>query len=321
MKKLFPILAALALITTACQLGGGQAQPTAISVSTAFPTSTPIAGNPTNAPSGGNQAAGSSRNSPDGMTEVYVTPGTFTMGGLDPNAQPDEKPAHKVTMHGYWIDKFDVTNGMYLLCVNAGVCNPPENFSSKTVTSYFNNPDYNDYPVVQVTWGEAAAYCKWAGRRLPTEAEWEYAARGTDIRTYPWGEQPPDSSLANFNFQVGDTTKVGSYPAGASPFGALDMVGNVNQWVNDFYDATYYAKAVTLNPTGPIARANFFGRVIRGGSFQDVAANIRLAQRAQVIGPNPDAVQGTAAFIGDYSPKIGFRCASDNCVRFGLPPF
>ncbi len=311
MKKLFPILAVLALIGTACQLGGGSAQPTPISVSTAFPTNAPIASNPTAAPSG-NQSAGSTRNSNDGMTEVYIPAGTFTQGGLDPDAQPDEKPAHKVTMSAFWMDKFDVTNAMYLQCVSAGACNPPQSFSSQTVTSYFNNPQYNDYPVVQVTWGDANAYCKWAGRRLPTEAEWEYAARGTDLRTYPWGDEAPDSSRANFNYQVGDTTKVGSYPGGASPFGVLDMVGNVNQWMNDFYDANYYSKAVTLNPTGPIARTNFFGRVIKGGSFQSAATEIRIAQRSQLLGPNPNAQQNTPAFIGDYSPKVGFRCASDN---------
>jgi formylglycine-generating enzyme required for sulfatase activity len=310
MKKIFPILAALALIGTACQLGGS-AQPTPIPVSTAFPTNTPVALNPTAGP-GGNQAPGSTRNRADGMTEVYIPAGTFTQGGLDPNAQPDEKPAHKVTMPAFWIDKFDVTNAMYLQCVNAGVCNPPQSFSSKTVTNYFNNPDYNDYPVIQVTWGDAAAYCKWAGRRLPTEAEWEYAARGTDLRTYPWGDDAPDSSRANFNYEVGDTSKVGSYPAGASPFGLLDMAGNVAQWVSDFYDANYYSKAVTFNPAGPVARTNFFGRVIKGGTFQDVGTDIRIANRAQVLGPNPDAQPGSAAYLGDYSPKIGFRCASDN---------
>ncbi len=310
MKKLFPILAMLALISTACQLGGS-AQPTPISVSTAFPTNTPIALNATAGP-GGNQTAGSTRNRNDGMTEVFIPAGTFTQGGLDSNATPDEKPAHKVTMPAFWIDKFDVTNGMYAQCVNAGVCNPPQNFGSKTRTSYYNDQQYNDYPVVQVTWGDAAAYCKWAGRRLPTEANWEYAARGNGINTYPWGEDAPDNTRANFNYTVGDTTKVGSFPAGASPFGVLDMAGNVAQWVSDFYDANYYSKGVVLNPTGPSARTNFFGRVIKGGTFQDVASDIRIANRSQVLGPNPDAQQGSAAYTGDFSPKISFRCASDN---------
>jgi formylglycine-generating enzyme required for sulfatase activity len=311
MKKLFPILVVLVLISSACQLGGGQAQPTPISVATAAPTNTPVPLNPTAGPSG-NQAAGSTRTSSDGMTEVYIPAGTFTMGGLDPSAETDEKPAHKVTMPAYWIDKFDVTNAMYLQCVSAGACNPPLSFSSKTVTSYFNNKDYNDFPVVNVSWGEATTYCKWAGRHLPTEAEWEYAARGTDLRTYPWGDEPPDSTRANFNYIVGDTTKVGSFPAGASPFGVLDMAGNVAQWINDFYDATYYSKSVTLNPSGPIARTNYFNRVIRGGTFQDVAGDIRLANRASMLGPNPNAQQSSPAYTGDYSPKVGFRCVSDN---------
>jgi len=312
MKKLFPILAVLVLISTACQLGGGQAQPqpTPLAVSTAVPTNTPAI-NATAAPSG-NQSAGATRNSNDGMTEVFVTAGTFQMGGLDPSAELDEKPAHKVTMPAFWIDKFDVTNGMYVQCVSAGACDPPLSFSSKTVSSYFNNSQYNDFPVVNVSWTDATAYCKWAGRHLSTEAEWEYAARGTDLRTYPWGDQAPDSTRANYNYMVGDTTKVGSYPAGASPFGVLDMVGNVAQWINDFYDGTYYSKSVVLNPSGPIGRVNYFFRVIRGGTFQDDPLTIRLANRASMLGPNPNAQQATPAYTGDYSPKVGFRCAADN---------
>ena len=311
MKKLFPVLAVLVLICTACQLGGGQAQPTPIAVASAVPTNTPIPLNATAAPSG-NQTAGSTRTSTDGMTEVFIPQGTFIMGGVDNNAQPNEKPSHRVTMHAYWIDKFDVTNAMYLKCVNAQVCNPPQSTSSKSVNSYYKNTAYDDFPVVNVPWGDAALYCKWAGRRLPTEAEWEYAARGSTSNTYPWGDEPPDSTRANFNYLISDTTKVGSYPAGASPFGVLDMAGNVYQWVNDFYDANYYAKDVALNPQGPIARTSFFGRVIRGGSFQDTPENIRISYRASDTGPNPNAQPTSPDYIGDYSPKIGFRCASDN---------
>ncbi len=311
MKKLFPVLAVLVLISTACQLGGGQAQPTPIAVATAFPTNTPIPLNATPAPSG-NQAAGSTRTSSDGMTEVSIPAGTFEMGGLDPNAQPNEKPAHKVTLPAFWIDKFDVTNGMYAQCVSAGACDPPLSFSSKTVTAYFKNSQYTDYPVVNVTWSDATVYCKWAGRCLPTEAEWEYAARGNTTNTYPWGDEAPDSTRANFNYLYSDTTKVGSLPAGASPFGVLDMAGNVNQWVNDFYDANYYLKEIAINPPGPIGRTNLFARVIRGGSFQEGPENIRVSYRSSMLGPNPDAQQGTPAYTGNYDPKVGFRCVSDN---------
>ncbi|HEY9151978.1 MAG TPA: SUMF1/EgtB/PvdO family nonheme iron enzyme [Anaerolineales bacterium] len=311
MKKLFPVLAVLVLISTACQLGGGQAQPTPITAATAFPTNTPIALNATAAPSG-NQAPGSTRTSADGMTEVFIPAGTFQMGGIDPQATDVEKPVHQVTMPSFWIDKFDVTNAMYLACITAGGCTPPQQTKSQTRQSYFNNPDFNDYPVVYVTWTQATTYCKWAGRHLPTEAEWEYSARGNTINTYPWGDQVPDSTRANFNYQVGDTTKVGSYPAGASPFGVLDMAGNVAQWVNDFFDPTYYSKGVNTNPSGPIARSNFYNRVVRGGSFQDDPTNIRVSLRASVLGPDPNAQVGTDAYYGTFSPKIGFRCASDN---------
>ena len=166
MKKLFPILAVLVLISTACQLGGGQAQPTPIAVATAIPTSTSIPLNATAAPSG-NQTAGSARNSVDGMTEVYIPAGAFQMGGVDPNASDVEKPVHQVTMPSFWIDKFDVTNAMYLGCVNKGVCTPPQAITSKTRTSYFNDPNYNDYPVIEVTWSQADAYCKWAAAICP----------------------------------------------------------------------------------------------------------------------------------------------------------
>ncbi len=311
MRKIVPVLVALVVLATACG-PGRQAAPTPIPLATAAPTPTPIPLNPTAPPSNEKPAPGTERTSPvDGMIQVYIPEGTFTMGGLDPNAEADEEPDHKVTMHGFWIDKLEVTNAMYLACAQAGVCDPPREFKSQTRESYFNNPEFADYPVVYVTWRDAATYCEWAGRRLPTEAEWEYAARGTDFRTYPWGDEPPDSSRANFNYQVGDTTRVGSYPLGASPFGVLDMAGNVAEWVNDYYDANYYSKLVSMNPPGPGERSNYFSRVVRGGSFQDAPRDIRVSNRASVLGPNPNAEIGSPEYYGDYSPKIGFRCASD----------
>lgn len=310
MKKLIPILAIVTIIASACSAGGGQ--PTAIPIATAFPTNTPPAINaPAEVVSGGE--AGEERvSSIDGMPAVYVPDGTFRMGAMDPEEQRDEIPVHSVTIKAFWMDKLEVTNAMYTLCVQASACEPPQTFKSQTRDSYFNNAEFNDFPVVYVTWLQADTYCKWAGRRLPTEAEWERAARGDDFRTYPWGDQRPDSSHGNFNYFVGDTTRVGSYPAGASPFGVLDMAGNVTEWVADYYDSDYYSQGVTVNPTGPGARSEFFNRVVRGGTFQDAFQDVRLANRASVRGSNPQASDiYSDDYLGERSPKIGFRCASD----------
>jgi formylglycine-generating enzyme required for sulfatase activity len=278
MKNLFPVLLAVALLSTAC----------------------------------GAKAGSERTSSKDGMVQVYVPEGAFQMGGLDPHAASDEKPIHKVEMKGYWIDKTEVTNAMFLLCVQTGTCTPPQNTASESHPSYFNNAEFNDFPVVNVTWDSAKQYCEWAGRRLPTEAEWEYAARGTTAATYPWGEDAPDDTRANFNYMVGDTTQVGSYPAGASPFEALDMAGNVFEWTNDYYDEKYYASGPASNPTGPELRTTYFNRAVRGGSFADPEAEIRTSNRASVLGPNYDAEFGSEAYLGSFSSRIGFRCASDN---------
>lgn len=308
MKKLFPIFAVLAIVLSACGAGG----PTAIPVATAFPTNTPAAPNSTAEVVSGGQAGEERLSSVDGMSQIYIPDGTFRMGGLDAEAQSDEVPAHSVTMKGFWIDKFEVTNAMFFACVQAGACEPPQFFKSETRDSYFNNAEFNDFPVVYVAWIQADAYCKWAGRRLPTEAEWEYAARGNDFRIYPWGDERPDSSRGNFNFFVGDTTRVGSYAAGASPFGVLDMAGNVAEWVADYYDANYYAQGVSINPTGPGARSEYFQRVIRGGTYQDAFKDVRLAGRASIRGSNPNASDPLSQdYLGEVSPKIGFRCASN----------
>ena len=168
--------------------------------------------------------------------------------------------------------------------------------------------------MVSVTWGNANDYCTCAGKRLPSEAEWEYAARGTDFRAFPWGDERPGSTQANFNNNVRDITRVGSFPAGASPYGVLDMSGNVWEWVFDFYDAKYYGSAAAANPTGPLAAVGNGSRhTIRGGSYQDVEKDIRVASRGYASGPNPDASDmESVEYIGESSPKIGFRCASDN---------
>jgi formylglycine-generating enzyme required for sulfatase activity len=246
------------------------------------------------------------------MPQVFIPEGVMRMGGLDVQAENDELPDHQVRMHAFWLDRLEVTNGMYGLCVQAEVCRPPQKISSQKRASYFDNPDFQDYPVIQITWSDAKTYCGWAGRRLPTEAEWERAARGDDWRTYPWGDEPPSEIYANFDNLIRDTSRVGSYAAGASPFGVLDMAGNVWEWTADIYDPDYYLTSPESDPSGPPDSPDKFQRVIRGGSFQDVWMDIRVSNRGYEAGPNPRADYGSSDSFGRSSDKIGFRCASDD---------
>jgi len=246
------------------------------------------------------------------MTQLFVPTGTVKMGGLDVLLENDELPAHDVTLNAFWMDQVEVTNGMYGLCVQAGVCRLPVKLNSDNRGDYFGNPEFKDYPVIQIEWHDANAYCQWAGRRLPTEAEWERAARGDDMRTYPWGGEPPNEQNSNANNTVGDVTHVGSYAAGASPFGVLDMAGNVWEWVADYYNAKYYAESPAVKPTGPENGGLNHLRVIRGGSFQDNLFNLRVSNRGYEVGPDPSALPNEDAYYGRSSVKIGFRCANDN---------
>lgn len=313
---------ALLLLLTAC---GGQTRlipaPTLTVVPIGLPTSTaspsPVVETPgptatavpvsTETP----QTPPTERISPiDGMPQVYIPAGTFRMGGMDVRSGPDEMPAHEVILDDYWMDQLEVTNAMYGLCVRQGPCLPPQDLKSSRRNDYFLNPEFRDYPVVYVTWGQAKAYCEWAGRHLPTEAQWERAARGDDWRTFPWGENKADGLRANFNMLVGDTSRVGTYPLGASPFGVLDMAGNVAEWTHDYYSAVYYnSPQADLNPTGP-ETSSTLRRVVRGGSLGDAEINIRVPKRSAVLGSNLNAVPGTSAWLGDFSPRIGFRCAA-----------
>jgi len=227
----------------------------------------------------------------DGMTLLYVPAGEFTMGSDDGDS--NEKPIHKVTLDAFWIDKTEVTNAMYALCVNVDQCNPPTATGSYSQGEYFGNPEFDNYPVIFVLWNDANDYCAWADRRLPTEAEWEKAARGENAYTYPWGNVAPKNNLLNYDNVVGDTTEVGNYPDGVSPYGALDMAGNVWEWVNDWHSDTYYASSPTSNPLGPDSGNE---RVLRGGSWVDDVYAMRSALRAY-IGP------------ADASYIVGFRCS------------
>jgi formylglycine-generating enzyme required for sulfatase activity len=173
------------------------------------------------------------------------------------------------------------------------VCNQPGSTSSHTRSSYYGDSQYKDYPVIYVDWNQATAYCEWAGRSLPSEAQWEKAARGTDGRIYPLGDTAPDANLANYSRNKGDTTAVGSYPSGASPYGIMDMAGNVWEWVADWYAETYYSSSTATNPQGPASGSN---RALRGGSWYNNVTNACCSYRHR----------GTP---GNSTTSIGFRCA------------
>ena len=312
MKKFIIVLLFLLAACTATEVPVIQPTSTSVPTSlppTAVPTSTIETVIPTVTQTPTQELVNQRVSPADGMPQVYIPAGTFHMGGMDVRRAPNEMPDHDVTLAAFWMDQLEVTNAMYALCVNAGGCTPPQDFKSKRRPSYFNNPEFNDYPVIYVTWGQAKTYCEWTGRRLPTEAEWERAGRGDDFRTFPWGEAKADGLLANFNMLVGDTSRVGTYPAGASPFGVLDLAGNVAEWVNDFYTSSY-ANAETLNPIGP-ATSSSWHRVVRGGSLGDAEINIRVSKRSSVLGSILGLTSDATDQPGDFSPRIGFRCAED----------
>lgn len=228
----------------------------------------------------------------DGMVMVYVPAGDFTMG-FDRAAKKDMSPGHTVNLDSFWIDRTEVTNAQYAKCVTAGNCDEPRDLTSHNRVNYYNGDRYAAFPVINITYNEAKAYCQWAGRALPTEAQWEKAARGTDGRIYPWGDKAASAGLANFGKPMGDTVQVGSYPDGASQYGALDMAGNIREWTADWYDETYYRTSPKENPTGP---STGYKRSVRGGSWGDDLSNIRVFIRWGVIPVNG-------------SNDLGFRCA------------
>jgi len=228
--------------------------------------------------------------SADGMTEVLVPAGQFRSGTDEKGAQKN-RPAHLVEVSAFWVDQTEVSNAMYARCVAAGECPLP----AAGQNPYYGDSTYNDYPVVYVTWSAADAYCRWAGRRLPTDAEWEKAARGTDERIYPWGDNPPDMSLANFDNLIGEPLPVDRYPLGASPYGALNMAGNVREWVSDWFHEFYYLVAPPVNPQGPPETGR---KSLRGGSYLDDANEIRVFNRFDHEPNSPGENRGFRCAVG-----------------------
>jgi formylglycine-generating enzyme required for sulfatase activity len=230
-------------------------------------------------------AIGSTRIAPrDGMVQLYVPAGEFIMGNDD---VADEKPSHSVELDAFWIDQTEVTNAMYAMCVRVDACNEP------SITLHYSDPSYSKHPVVYVSWNDAMTYCSWVERKLPTEAEWEKAARGKNARTYPWGNDSPDETLLNYSgTSFADTTEVGIFPNGASAYGALDMAGNVWEWTTSLFQEYPYSETdgrEDLSVSGT--------RVVRGGAWVDPAYSVRSSNRAGVE-PVP-------------SYELGFRCAMD----------
>ncbi len=224
---------------------------------------------------------------------AFLPAGEFEMGsapGADPFADKLERPAHRVRLSAFWIETLEVSNARYALCVAEGACTPPQSEASRTRSDYYLG--YADYPVVNVTHAQAQQFCAWTGGRLPTEAEWEYAARFNDGRRYPWGNSNPDFALANYGHEDGDTEPIYFHPEGATALGLINMAGNVWEWVADWYSEEYYAASPKQNPTGP---AESLERVARGGAFATDAVFIRTTNR-YARDPNKG-----------YT-NVGFRC-------------
>ena len=246
---------------------------------------------------------------PEGMdtSEMVTIPAGAFWLGCDPahnnnlGCAEDELPSQSIELPAFKIDKFEVTNTKYAECVQAGACTPPSSLTSETREQYFDAPEFADFPVLFVSWKQADAYCTWAGKRLPTEAEWEKAARGTTQNAFPWGDEGPNCSLANTRQAAGlencmdDTQPVGSFASGASPFGVLDMAGNVWEWTASRYLPNYLPGAAEEALTG--GPADLY-RVVRGGGWDSAPLNLLVSARS---------------FDPDFhsSNNLGFRCASD----------
>ncbi len=290
------------------------------------PLTLPPAISPTPAPPTATFTAGYFRVDRRGVSQVWVPAGCFLMGsdpGQDANAQADEMPQHQVCItQGYWIDQYEVTNAAYQQFIGDGGYRNRAYWSadgwqwltSKQFTApqdfdFFNSPEQ---PRVGVSWYEAEAYARWRGGRLPTEAEWEYAARGPDSRLYPWGNAY-QNGYANIDEsdiggqKVGRSAAVGSYENGKSWINAYDLIGNVWEWVNDWYDANYYQQRIKDDPPGPTTGTN---RVLRGGSyFNDQLCARAACRRVRFRGRSPDS----------RDDAIGIRVVSSAASQAGVP--
>lgn len=239
----------------------------------------------------------------DGAPLVFIPAGPFLMGSND--GFPNERPAHTVTLRAYYIDQFEVTAGRYQKFLASATREEPPTWDDEAAHTW------SDLPAVGMSWTDAAAYCAWVGRRLPTEAEWEKAARGTDGRRYPWGEMQPFVDIANYNRGLwvnesvtlvpvnsglgGMSVRHGLKEGGRSAYGLFHMAGNAAEWVADWYDREYYQKSPGMNPAGVATGTK---RVIRGGSWADLPTALRVTAR---FSAEPDFEDRT----------IGFRCAMD----------
>jgi len=238
---------------------------------------------------------------------VLIPAGAFLMGSNQDHVQQaadwcgcnrsrfeDELFMHEVYVSGFYIDEYEVTNEQYMAFVQAtGYQTDAEKKGEAQTWRVQFTPGKEQHPVVWMTWNDAYAYCAWAGKRLPTEAEWEKAARGTDGRLWPWGNEWDASRVNMAAAGRRTTTPVGSLPAGASPYGVMDMAGNVWEWVNDWYDPGYYRGGHDRDPQGPDGGED---RVLRGGSFNNAIQDVRTAHRHK------------GGQTG-YAPDHGFRCA------------
>jgi formylglycine-generating enzyme required for sulfatase activity len=270
---------------------------TAPQESEATPTVTPV---PSPEPT-----ATSASTSPAGM--LWIPAGEFRMGsnpdqveqaaewcGCNKRGFEDEQYLHKVYLDGFYIDQYEVSNRQFQAFADAsGYVTDAEHKNEANTWRTAYAAGMGDYPVVWMSWNDARAYCDWAGKRLPTEAEWEKAARGTDARLWPWGSDWDADRLNSGQGGRRATTPVGSFPDGASPYGVLDMAGNVWEWVNDWYAAAYYQTGNDRNPTGPESGED---RVLRGGGYNNGLYEVRTAHRHK------------GGQTG-YAPDHGFRCA------------